>query len=116
MADDVLDFSARQSDLGKSVGDDFRDGKVTLPVLIAFARGDEAEKRFWRRTLAEMDQRPGDLERAIRLVAERGGLSETLARARDYGQAALDALSGFHDGEARRALGEAALFVTERGT
>jgi octaprenyl-diphosphate synthase len=116
MADDVLDFAARESDLGKTIGDDFRDGKVTLPVLVAFARGDEGERRFWRRTLEEMDQRPEDLARAIGLVERRGGLHETLSRARDYATAAIEALSAFEDGEVRRALGEAAAFVTERGS
>jgi octaprenyl-diphosphate synthase len=116
MADDVLDFSARQSDLGKTIGDDFRDGKITLPVLVAFARGDARERKFWRRTLEDMDQRPDDLNRAIGLIESRGGLSETLARARDYAGAAIEALSTFSDGEARQALTEAAIFVTERGS
>jgi octaprenyl-diphosphate synthase len=115
LVDDMLDFSAHQSELGKSVGDDFRDGKVTLPILVAFARGDEEERVFWRRTLEGLDQRPGDLERAIRLVARRGGLAETLARARAYAATAIDALSMFRDGVERRALIEAAAFATERG-
>jgi octaprenyl-diphosphate synthase len=114
MADDVLDFSARQSDLGKTIGDDFRDGKVTLPVLVAFARGDEEERKFWRRTLEDMDQQPDDLGRAICLVERRGGLSETLSRARAYVGAAIEALSKFGDGDTRRALTQAAAFVTER--
>jgi octaprenyl-diphosphate synthase len=114
MADDVLDFSARQSDLGKSIGDDFRDGKITLPILVAFARGDEKERKFWRRTIEDMNQGPDDLNRATRLIERRGGLSETLSRARDYAGAAIEALSTFDDGEARRALTEAAAFVTER--
>ncbi len=116
MADDVLDFAARQSDLGKTVGDDFRDGKITLPVLIAFARGDENERKFWRRTLEDMDQRADDLEQAIRLIEQHGGTAETLSRARGYTGAAIDALSTFGDGAARRALSEAAVFVTERGS
>jgi octaprenyl-diphosphate synthase len=115
LVDDMLDFSAHQSELGKSVGDDFRDGKVTLPILVAFARGDDEERVFWRRTLEGLDQRPGDLERAIRLVARRGGLAETLARARAYAATAIDALSMFRDGVERRALIEAAAFATERG-
>jgi octaprenyl-diphosphate synthase len=116
MADDVLDFAAQQSDLGKAIGADFRDGKVTLPILIAFARGDENERRFWRRTLEDMDQRADDLEEAIRLIERHGGTTETLSRARSYAGAAIDALSAFADGAARRALSEAAVFVTERGS
>jgi octaprenyl-diphosphate synthase len=115
LVDDMLDFSALPSELGKTVGDDFRDGKVTLPVLLAFARGDEEERAFWQRTIEELDQRPGDLEQAIRLVERRGALTETLARARDYAAAAIDALTAFRDGAERRALIEAAAFATERG-
>jgi octaprenyl-diphosphate synthase len=115
LIDDMLDFSARQSELGKSVGDDFRDGKITLPILIAFARGDAEERAFWRRTLEECDQRPGDLERAMRLVERRGALAETLRRAQCYAAEAAAALAGFADGPLRRALIEAAEFATARG-
>ncbi len=115
LVDDMLDFCAHQSELGKNVGDDFRDGKVTLPILVAFARGDAEEHAFWRRTIEELDQRPGDLEQAIRLVEQRGALAETLARARAYAATAVDALSVFQDGVERRGLIEAAAFATERG-
>ncbi len=114
LVDDMLDFSARQAELGKSIGDDFREGKVTLPILIAFARGDREERAFWRRALEEMDQHPGDLEQAIALIETHGALAETLSRARAYAAAAVDALSIFGDGVERRALVEAAGFATER--
>jgi octaprenyl-diphosphate synthase len=115
LADDVLDFAARESELGKCVGDDFRDGKITLPVLLALNRGDAEERAFWRRTLEEMDQRPGDLERAIGLIERHGAGAETLRRARLYAAAAIEALSVFRDGAERRALIEAAVFAAERG-
>ena len=114
LVDDMLDYSARQAELGKSVGDDFRDGKITLPVLLALARGGEEERAFWRRTLGDMQQHPGDLERAIGLVERREALAETLRRARAYGEIAIGALSGFRDGVERRALVDAAIFATER--
>ncbi len=110
----MLDFSARQSELGKTIGDDFRDGKVTLPILIAFARGTEEERGFWRRTIEEMDQQPGDLDRAIHLVDSHGALAETLSRARKYAATAIDALSMFRDGPERRALTGAAAFAGDR--
>jgi octaprenyl-diphosphate synthase len=116
LVDDMLDFSARQIEFGKRIGDDFREGKVTLPILLAFARGNEAERVFWRRALEEMDQRPGDLEHAIELIERRGALAETLLRARGYAATAIDALSIFHDGVERRALVEAAAFATERSS
>jgi len=115
LIDDMLDFSARQSELGKAVGDDFRDGKLTLPILLAFARGSAEERDFWRRTLEDGEQRPGDLERAIRLVERRGALAETLARARLYAAAAAEALAPFPDGALRRALVEVTAFATVRG-
>jgi octaprenyl-diphosphate synthase len=115
LIDDMLDFSARQSELGKSVGDDFRDGKITLPILIAFARGDAEERTFWRRTLEDGEQDAADLDRAIRLIERRGALAETLQRARGYADEAILALATFPDGPLRRALIETAAFTTTRG-
>src|SRR5207247_10051518 len=115
LIDDMLDFSAQESELGKSVGDDFRDGKITLPILIAFSRGNAEERVFWRRTLEASEQEAGDLEYAIRLVERRGALAETLARARLYAAQAADALAPFPDGPVQRALVEASLFVTASG-
>jgi octaprenyl-diphosphate synthase len=114
LIDDMLDFSAREADLGKSVGDDFRDGKITLPIVIAFVRGDADERAFWRRTLEAGEQAAGDLERALSILQRRGALAETLARARVYAGAAIDALEPFSDSALRQALIEAAAFATER--
>ncbi len=61
LVDDRLDYSAAQAQLGKSVGDDFREGKITLPVILAYRRGDEDERKFWRRTLERLEQQAGDL-------------------------------------------------------
>jgi octaprenyl-diphosphate synthase len=115
LVDDVLDFTAEQAELGKSLGDDFRDGKITLPILIAFARGDAEERGFWRRTLEDGEQGPDDLARAVRLLDRHGALTETLARARVHASSAIEALSLFSDGSLRRALAETAAFAVERG-
>jgi octaprenyl-diphosphate synthase len=104
LVDDALDYSAVQAELGKTVGDDFREGKITLPVLLAFARACQEARGFWRRTLEDRDQREGDLPRAIALMQRHGALADTIARARDYGAAALRALAAFPDGAERRAL------------
>jgi octaprenyl-diphosphate synthase len=112
----MLDFSARQTELGKTIGDDFRDGKVTLPILLALARGDEEERAFWRRTLEDMDQREGDLEHALQLFHRHGALAETLSRARGYAATAIDSLAIFADGAERQALTEAACFATDRSS
>lgn len=104
LVDDALDYSARQALLGKGVGDDFRDGKVTLPVLLALARADAVERAFWQRTLEELEQRPGDLAQAQALLQHHDALEQTMARARQAGELARTSLTIFPDNAARRAL------------
>ena len=104
LVDDVLDYSAAQTTLGKTVGDDFRDGKITLPVILAYRRGGEAERAFWRRTLEDRDQQEDDLAHAIELMQKHACLSDTVARARHYGAVARDAMGIFPDSAEKRAL------------
>lgn len=105
LADDALDYSAKQATLGKSVGDDFREGKITLPVILAYRRSDAEERNFWRRTLEQVDrQEDGDLERAIGLMTKYDALADTLTRARHYGAMAKDALRLFAPSPMRDAL------------
>jgi octaprenyl-diphosphate synthase len=115
LVDDVLDYSAREVELGKAVGDDFRDGKITLPIVLALRQGDERERQFWRRTLEDLDQRDGDLERAIETLRRHGTLAATLARAGEYAAEARRALAPFPAGPEQRALAELADFCIERG-
>ena len=112
--DDVLDYAAQQATLGKTVGDDFRDGKVTLPVVLSFLRGDEKERQFWRRTLEDMDQKDGDLATAISLMEKHGSLRDSVERARHYGAIARDALGVFPDSPEKRALTELVDFAVQR--
>jgi octaprenyl-diphosphate synthase len=105
LVDDALDYSAEQERLGKTVGDDFREGKITLPVLLALARGTEAERGFWRQALeGRGEQAPGDLRRAQELMRRHDALRDTVERARSYGDAALSALALFPPGPERAAL------------
>jgi len=115
LVDDMLDYSARQAELGKTVGDDFREGKITLPVVLAVRAGSEAERAFWRRALEDLDQREGDLAHAIELMTRHGTLRATLERARSYGEAARRSLALFRDGTERRALDELVDFCLARG-
>ena len=85
LVDDALDYSGEQAKLGKSVGDDFREGKITLPVVLAFRRGGEEERAFWRRTLEGSEPGDGDLERAIAYMQRSGAIDDTIERARHYG-------------------------------
>ena len=112
--DDVLDYSAKQATLGKTVGDDFKEGKITLPVVLAFRRGNEEERTFWRRALEDLEQRPGDLEHAFELMERHDALSDAVARARHYGAIARDALGIFADGPEKAALLELIDFCIER--
>ena len=114
LVDDVLDYDADQAELGKTVGDDFREGKVTLPVLLAFAAGDESERAFWRRTIEDQEQGPNDLATAQALLRRHGTLAETLRRAAGFGAAAKAALARFPDGAERRALMDVVDFAIRR--
>jgi octaprenyl-diphosphate synthase len=104
LVDDALDYSAKQALLGKSVGDDFREGKITLPVLIAFSRGSEPERSFWRRTLEQVEQTPDDLAHAQELLERHRAISATLSRAEEYGLRARQSLAAFPYGHAKTAL------------
>ena len=114
LVDDVLDYSARQATLGKAVGDDFRDGKITLPIVLAFHAADDDEKAFWRRTLEDLEQKKGDFRRAVAMLEKSGALTATMERARDYGAKARAALDPFPDSEIKASLVEAVEFAVHR--
>jgi octaprenyl-diphosphate synthase len=114
LIDDVLDYAAVQAKLGKTVGDDFREGKITLPIVLAYSQGDDSEKTFWRRTLEELDQKPDDLDRALALLNRHAALAGTIERARQYGAAARVALDAFGSGPEKDALIELVDFCIER--
>jgi len=114
LIDDVLDFSAEQAKLGKAIGDDFREGKITLPIILAFRRGDDEERVFWRRTLEDLQQTEDDLPRALELMTKHNALTDTVVRAQHYGAIARDSLCLFGDGEEKRALDELIDFCIHR--
>ena len=114
LADDVLDYSARQADLGKTVGDDFAEGKVTLPVILAFERGDERERAFWRRVLSQDGREADDFRKAVALLRRHDTLAETLDRARSRADDAKRALERFPHGPERAVLEDIADFCVER--
>ena len=117
LVDDALDYGGLASALGKSVGDDFREGKVTLPVILAVGDGSatkDSERAFWHRVIVDLDQTDVDLERAVSLLRRRGALRATLARAQEYADAAVDALRVFPESEWRGALESLAGYVVAR--
>ena len=100
LVDDALDYAADEAALGKTVGDDFREGKVTMPVLIAYRRGDAAERAFWERTIGRTEQRYGDLSTAMGLMSGRDAIGGTLNRANvlcPTGPRGADRVSGLAD-------------------
>lgn len=114
LVDDVLDYSGDQKQLGKTVGDDFREGKITLPVVLSYRRGSDENRKFWRRVLQDGDISDGDLEKAISLVKEHGAIEDTVERARHYGSIAHDALAIFPDTNYKAALLDTVAFCIDR--
>ena len=114
LIDDVLDYNAQQAKLGKTVGDDFREGKITLPVILAYRRGDAAEREFWVRCLERLEQTDADLPLAMELLEKHGALKDSVGRAEHYGAMARDALGIFPDGPVKRALVELVDFCIHR--
>jgi octaprenyl-diphosphate synthase len=114
LIDDALDYGGKSAKLGKNVGDDFREGKITLPVVLSFRRGTERERAFWNRTLGQGDIRDGDLDEAITLMAKHHSIEDTVGRARHYGAIATDALALVPPSEMKSALEEAVAFCIGR--
>src|SRR5262249_36346143 len=110
LVDDALDYGGKAAKLGKNTGDDFREGKITLPVVLSFRRGSESERAFWRRTLEEGDATDADLEHAIGLVMEHRALKAPLPRAGHSGAIATDALAFFPPSPMKEALEETVEF------
>jgi octaprenyl-diphosphate synthase len=114
LVDDALDYGGTSAKLGKKVGDDFREGKITLPVVLSFRRGTETERGFWKRTLEESEIRDGDLEQAIAIMRRHRAIEDTIERARHYGAIARDALALFPDSPMKAAMLEAVEFCISR--
>jgi octaprenyl-diphosphate synthase len=114
LVDDALDYGGKAARLGKNVGDDFREGKITLPVVLSYRRGSEPERAFWRRTLQHGEATEADLEAAISLMAKHRALEDTIQRARHYGAIAQDALALFPPSLMKEALQEAVEFCISR--
>ncbi len=115
LVDDAIDYDTGSADMGKDRGDDFREGKMTLPVIFAYARGSDEERRFWQDAIAGFRAEDEDFARAVDLIRRHDAIAATRERARHFAQRACDALSIFRDGKARAAMIEAARFAVSRG-
>jgi octaprenyl-diphosphate synthase len=114
LTDDALDYSGAADTLGKNAGDDFREGKATLPLLLAIARSGPREAAFWERAIGRLEQTEADFRRARELILGSGALQATLDLASDYADAAKAALGAFADNEWRRSLESLADFAVAR--
>jgi len=114
LSDDVIDYASDTATMGKGVGDDFRDGKMTLPVILGYARGDDEDRAFWRAAIGGERVSDGDLAHATLLLRDSGALDDTIERARQYARRAIDALAMFPASKAKATLAEAAEFAVAR--
>ena len=114
LADDVLDYGGTAESLGKNAGDDFREGKVTLPLLLAIERSGAQEAAFWERTVGQREQSEDDFLRARELILSTGALRASLALAHDYAEEAKIALRIFPRNEWRASLEALADFAVDR--
>ncbi|MEO8113380.1 MAG: polyprenyl synthetase family protein [Phenylobacterium sp.] len=115
LVDDALDYSGVSEALGKNPGDDFREGKATLPLLLAMARSGVAEREFWVRTVDRREQTEADFERAAGLIRQTGALDATLELAAGYAKSAKAALADFSGSNSwRPALEDLADFAVAR--
>jgi octaprenyl-diphosphate synthase len=114
LVDDALDYSGDSAHLGKAIGDDFREGKITLPLILSFRRGTDQERAFWKRTIVDGEIAEGDLEHAVALMKQHKALEATLERARSYGAVASDALAIFPERPEKAAMRELIAFCVHR--
>jgi octaprenyl-diphosphate synthase len=114
LVDDVLDYGGKSADLGKNTGDDFREGKITLPVILSYRRGTPDERLFWKNAIENGESTDANLEKAMGLITKYNGLSDTTARALHYGAIARDALAPMPKSPWKDALLEVIDFCIER--
>ena len=114
LVDDALDYAADQAVLGKTIGDDFREGKITMPVLAAYQAGSAEDRAFWSRTIEQSEQSDEDLGIAIGLIERTGAIRATLDRAARFAMDAKAALHAFPDHPMRRALLDVADYTISR--
>ena len=114
LTDDALDYGGATETLGKNAGDDFREGKATLPLLLAIAKSGPREVDFWERAIGRQEQTEPDFRRAREIVVGTGALEATLDLATDYAEEGKRALAIFPRGDWRMALESLADFAVSR--
>ena len=97
LVDDAIDYSSNKKILGKNTGDDFKEGKITLPIILAYGRSNEKEKKFWNKTISKLDQQNGDFEQALEIINKYHCIEDTIKRANHFSNVAIDSLDIFKD-------------------
>jgi len=116
LVDDALDYGGQTVELGKNIGDDFREGKITLPVILSYIRGNEAERAFWRDAMEQGRNNEAALKRALALITSHKALEDTIKAAQNFGNKARAALAGFADTHYKQALMQVVDFCVNRVT
>ena len=104
LIDDAIDYSSTDEKLGKNIGDDFKEGKITLPIILAYLRSNNEEKIFWNKTLVNLNQSPDDLAKAILIIKKYNCIKDTLDRARHFTNVAIDSLGIYKNNGYKKSL------------
>ncbi len=104
LIDDALDYSSSTQNLGKNVGDDFKEGKITMPIILSYLRSDKMEKKFWQRTIKNLNQKQGDFLKAKEIINKYNCIEDTILRAKHFSNIAIDSLGIFDDNKYKNSL------------
>ena len=104
LIDDAIDYSSNLKTMGKNIGDDFKEGKITLPIILAYGRSDKNEKDFLQKVFKEVDGNENNFILVQELLIKYNCIEDTLIRANHFAEVAIDSLSIFHDNEYKKAL------------
>ena len=104
LVDDAIDYSSNQKILGKNIGDDFKEGKITLPIILAYGRSNDKEKQFWKKTIANLKQENGDFDNALEIINKYQCIEDTMTRAKHFSNVAIDSIDIFKNNEFKEKL------------
>ena len=104
LIDDAIDYSSTNDSLGKNIGDDFKEGKITLPIILAYLRSNKIEKEFWKKTIVNLDQNNKDFDKAVDIIQKYNCIRDTVERAQHFANVAIDSLGSFKNNKYKIAL------------
>tara|TARA_B100001113_G_C21100744_1_gene618624 strand:+ start:863 stop:1900 length:1038 start_codon:yes stop_codon:yes gene_type:complete len=104
LVDDAIDYSSNNKIIGKNTGDDFKEGKITLPIILAYGRSNEKEKKFWKKTISKLEQENGDFDQALEIINKYQCIEDTITRANHFSNVAIDSIDIFNDNEYKNKL------------